>query len=253
VAAARLPAGGRDLGLASRAFGFMRRQFARVTLLGPRFDLGPRLGKLGQPLLAPRQFFRDRQAVRDVRRIRRLGLGHQIGNFGLQLCLDLARVFIRQRAVPAGIGVNLRAVKPDRSHLQNAHLARHLQHLDEQRLDLFEKPPPERCDRVVVRMIIGSNEAKRYRVIGRPFQLAARKHPRRVAINQNAEQHAGMIGGRSRAAITAAHRPKVEPVDHLHNEARQMLLGKPLVYRRWQQKSGLPIDPTEIVDHKAAS
>ena len=54
MAAARLPAGGRDLGLAGRAFGFMRRQFARVTLLGPRFDLGTRLGKLGQPLLAPR-------------------------------------------------------------------------------------------------------------------------------------------------------------------------------------------------------
>jgi hypothetical protein len=161
----------------------MLRQFTRVTLLGPRFDLGPRRGKLGQPLLAPRQFFRDRQAVGNVYRIRRLGLGHQIGNFGLQLRLDLARVFIRQRAMPAGIGMDLRAVEPDRSHLQHAHLARHLQHLDKQRLDLLEKPPPERRDRVVVGMIVGRNEAERHRIIGRPFQLAARKHPRRVAIN----------------------------------------------------------------------
>ena len=70
--------------------------------------------------------------------------GHQIGNFGLQLCLDLARMFIRQCAMPAGISVDLCAVQPDRSHLQHVHLARQLQHLNEQRPDLFSKPPPER-------------------------------------------------------------------------------------------------------------
>jgi tetratricopeptide (TPR) repeat protein len=50
-----------------------------------------------------------------------------------------------------------------------------------------------------------------------------------------------MIRRRSRAAITAAHRPKVEPVDHLHNEARQMLLRQPLVNRRRQQEPGVRI------------
>src|SRR4029077_10536671 len=43
---ARLFCGGRNLGLAGREFGFMRRQFALVTPPGPRFDFGPRLGKL---------------------------------------------------------------------------------------------------------------------------------------------------------------------------------------------------------------
>ena len=33
------------------------------AFLGARFDLGTRLGKLGQPRLTPRQFFRDRHAV----------------------------------------------------------------------------------------------------------------------------------------------------------------------------------------------
>ena len=48
--------------------------------------------------------------------------------------------------MPAGVGVNLRAVQRHRAHLQNAHLPRQQQHLNEQRLDLFQKPPPERRD-----------------------------------------------------------------------------------------------------------
>ncbi len=147
----------------------MLRQFARVTLLSTGFDLRARFGKLAQALLAERQLFRYRHAVGNIRCIRSLGFGHQIGDFGLQLCLDLARMFIRQCAMPAGISVDFCAVQPDRSDLQQAHLARPLQHLNEQRLNLFQKPPPERRDRVVVRMIVGRYEAERYRVIARPF------------------------------------------------------------------------------------
>ena len=223
--AAGLLARGRRLGRARRELGLMLGLLARVALLGARFDLRPRLGDLAQALLAPRQFVGDRHAVGNVRRIRRFGLGHQIGHFGLQLRLDLARMLIRQRAVPAGVGVDLRAVERHRAHLQHAHLARQQQHLNEQRLDLLEKPSPERRDRVVVGMIVGRDEAERHRVIGRPLQLAARKHARRIAVNQNAQQHARVIRRRAGAAIAPAHRAQVEPVDHLHHEARQMLSG----------------------------
>ena len=154
--------------------------------------------------------------------------------------------------MPAGVGVDLRAVERNRAHLQHAHLARQQQNLNEQRLDLFEKPPPECGNRVVVGMIVGRDEAKRHRIIGRPLQLAARKHPRRIAVNQNAEKHARMIGRRSRTAITPAHRAKVEPVDHLHNEARQMFLRQPLVHRRRQQKSGLSINRPEVAHRQEA-
>src|SRR3982751_4552502 len=44
---------------------------------------------------------------------------------------------------------------PSRAHLEHAHLARHRQHLDEQPLDLLEKPSPERGDRVVIGMLVG--------------------------------------------------------------------------------------------------
>jgi hypothetical protein len=72
--------------------------------------------------------------IGNVRRVRRLGFGHEIGDFGLQLRLDLARMFIGKRAVPARVGVDFRAVEPDRPHFQYAHLARQQQHLNEQRL-----------------------------------------------------------------------------------------------------------------------
>ena len=228
----------------------MLRELALITLLGARFDLRARLRDFTQALFAPRQFFGDRHAVGNIRRIRRLGFGHQIGHFGLQLRFDLARVFIRKRAVPAGVGVYLRAVQRERAHLQNAHLARQKQHLNEQRLNLFQKPPPERRDGVVVGMIVGGNEAERHAVIGRPLQLAARKNARRIALHQQPEQHRGMIRRRARAAIIPAHRPKVEAVDHLDHKARQMPLRQPLVNRGRQQKSRLPINRPEIAQQR---
>ena len=80
------------------------------AFLGPRLDLGSGLGEFCQPLLAARQFVGDRQAVGQVRAVGRLGLGQQLGHFDLQLRLDLAGMLIGQRAVPAGIGMDLGAV-----------------------------------------------------------------------------------------------------------------------------------------------
>ena len=89
-----------------------------------RLDLRARLSDFPQALLAPRQFFGDRHPVGNVRGVRRLGFGQQCSHFGLQLRFDPAGVLIGKRAMPAGVGVDLRAVQRDRAHhLQNAHLA----------------------------------------------------------------------------------------------------------------------------------
>ena len=70
-------------------------------------------------------------------------------------------MLIEQRAVPAGIGVDLGAVERHRAHLEHAHLARHLQHLDEEIPRSPEKLSPERCDRVVIRMLVRRDETER--------------------------------------------------------------------------------------------
>ena len=140
--AAGLLAGRGGLGLALGEFGRVLGPLALVALFRPRLDLRARFRKLGQTLLAQGQLFGNRHAVGDVGLIRRLGARQQIRHLGFQLRLEVARVVPRQRAVAAGVGVDLRAVKADRSQFQNPHLAREQQNPNEQRLDLLEKPPP---------------------------------------------------------------------------------------------------------------
>jgi len=127
-------------------------------------------------------------------------------------------MLIRQRAVTAGVGVDLGPIQCHRAQLQHTHLACHAQHLHEQRLDLLEKTPPERGNRVVIGMLIGGDEAQRHRIIGRPLQLAARKHAGGIAIDEDAQQQLGMVGCLPRSTIAAGHRPQIQLRDHLHNE-----------------------------------
>ena len=132
----------------------------------------------------------DRWKVTDEdkrRLVRRLGLGHQLGHFGLQLRLDLARMLVRQRAMTTGVGVDLRAIQRHRAHLQDAHFPRHAQNLDEQSLDLLEKALAKRGDRVVIGMVVGGDVAERHRIVGRPLQLAAREDAGGVPIDDQAE------------------------------------------------------------------
>ncbi len=75
--------------------------------------------------------------------------------------------------MPAGIGVELRPVEPNRAKLQNPHLARQNQTLDEQLLDVAQKPAPERRDRVVIWIFIRGHTAERHSVICGAFELPA--------------------------------------------------------------------------------
>jgi hypothetical protein len=152
--------------------------------------------------------------------------------------------------VPTGVGMNLGAVQRDRTHLEHPHLARQLQHLHEHTLDLLEKAPPKRRDRVVVGMVVRRDEPERDRIVGRPLQLPAGKHSRGVAVNQNAQQQRRMVGRRSRAPIASAHRRQVQPLNHFDNEPRQMPLRKPLIHRWWQKVSGRAINHAEIAQRR---
>ena len=210
---------------------------ALEAFLGARLDLRARLGQLRQPLLAPRQLVGNRHAVRQVGLIRSLGLGHQLGHLGLQLRLDPAGMLIGQRAVAAGVGVDLRAIQRHRAQRSRPISRASSSTSHEQPLDLPQKAPPERSDRVVVGMIVRRDEAERHRIIRRPLQLAARKHAGRIAIDHNAQQQRRVIRRRTRAAVAARHRRQVQPRDHLDHEPRQVILRKPLVHPRRQQKN----------------
>ena len=231
--------------------GAMLRHLLLEAFLGAGFKLGAGLGKLGQTLLTARQFLRNRHAVHHISLIGGFRPCQQFGHFGLQLAFDLGGMFIGQRAVPAGIGVDLGAIQRHRAKLEQAHLAGQFQHPHEQRFDVLEKAPTKRRNGVVVGMIVRRNEAERHRIIGRPLQLAARKHAGRIAINQQPQQQGRMITGRPGAAIAPHHRRKVQPVDHLDNKPRQMPLGKPVIERGRKQKSRVAVKLAEIA-HRSA-
>ncbi len=125
----------------------------------------------------------------------------------------------------AGVGVDLGPIQCHRAHRENAHLARQQQHLDEQRLDLLEKPSPECGDGVVVGMVVRGDEAERHRIVGCPFEFAGRKYPGGAAIHEEAQQHRRVGGSRTGAAIAFAHRAQVQTIHHLHDELRQGLCG----------------------------
>lgn len=60
-----------------------------------------------------------------------------------------------------------------------------------------------------------------------------------------------MIRRGARTAISPAHRPKVEAVDHLHHKARQMTLRQPLVDRGRKQKPSLTVNRAKIAQRRA--
>ena len=172
----------------------MFRFLARIALLGPCLDRRLCLRNRRQPLRTQRQFLRDRHPVRHLGLIGGLRLTQQISHFRLQLCLDLGRVLIRQRAMAAGVGVDLGAVQRHCAQLQNPHRAGHAEHLHEQPFDLPQEAAAERRDGVVVGMLVGGNKAERHRIMRRPFQSAAGKHAGRVAVDDQAKQQPGVVG-----------------------------------------------------------
>lgn len=89
-------------------------------------------------------------------------------------------------------------------------------------------------------------------VIRRPFKLATRKHPRRIAINQNSKQNLRMIRCRTRAAIAAAHCPQIQSFDNLDNKTCKVLLGKPFIHRRRKKKAGRTIYHSKVAHRTTA-
>jgi hypothetical protein len=240
-------AGRRRLGVARRQLGLILRLLVRETVSGPRLNLRPGLGQLLQALLTARQFLGDRQAVGEIRPVCRFGLGQQVGHLGFQLRLDPTRMLVGQRAVTAGLGVELGAVQGHRAHLEQTHFACQEQDLSEQSPDLLEKPPPKCRDGVMVGMFIRRDEAEGHGIVGRPLQFTAREHPGCIAVHPNAQEQRRVIGGRTGPAIALDHRAQVQLVDHLHHKARQVRLRQPLVHRQRQQKSSLTINHAEVV------
>ncbi len=131
--------------------------------------------------------------------------------------------------MPRCVGFDLRAVKTDVSQLEQFHFLGHLQDLQEQVAQFAKKTPAERRQAVVIGMAAGSNVAEGHRIVGCPLQLAAGENTRGVAIDQNRQQGRRMVRLRSPSRVLSRQLRKIKLVDHLHDEARQVILAQPIV------------------------
>ena len=87
--------------------------------------------------------------------------------------------------------MDLGAIEAQRAKTGEPVLAGNLQDLDEARLDLFGKAPPEPREGILIGRAVGGNEAKRQRVVGRPLDPATGEASRGIAVD---EQRAGIAG-----------------------------------------------------------
>ena len=142
---------------------------------------------------------------------------------------------IRQGAVPTGVGVDLGAVQTDRPEAAELVLARHLQHLHKGRFELLVEALAKPRQGVVVGMQIAGDEPKRQRVVGGPLDLAAGVAARGIAVDQQRQQHRGVVSLAALAGIRPLQFAQVQPFDHFHHVPGQMPFGQPLLYRRQQQ------------------
>lgn len=134
-----------------------------------------------------------------------------------------------------GIGVNLGAIQSDPAKLQVLHLPGDAQHLHKQRLDLLEKALPEGAQRFMIQLRIGGDIAKGDRFVGCRLDAPARINACGVAVNEQTTHHTRVIGNRARAAVLPAQRREIELIDDIDDKARQVILGRPLIHRGWQQ------------------
>jgi len=134
------------------------------------------LPDLLQTLLAETQFLRQlisspRSMLGILGLIRGFGRSQQLRHLRLQLAHFLLHPTVAHRFVLGGIGPQLRAIQ---SHMPQTHQPRLLaetKNLHEKTRQGLQMTTPELCDRGMVRVLIGREHPKRYRLIRRFLEL----------------------------------------------------------------------------------
>jgi hypothetical protein len=149
--------------------------------------------------------------------------------------------------MPRGVGVYLGPVQGHRPKLQQLHLLRDAEHLDEQRLNLLEESLAEPAQRIVIRVGIGREVAKCQGIVRCLLDTSARIGPRGVAVDEQRQEHRWMIGRRPRAAVSTNQCREVQLIDDVRHETRQVVFRQPVIERGRQEVRRVTITGTEMV------
>jgi hypothetical protein len=132
--------------------------------------------------------------------------------------------------------VHLGPIQAHRPQLEHPHRLGVAEHLNEDCLDLLQEALAETVDRVVIRMRVPRDIAKRDRVIARPFQGPAGEGAGRVPVEQQRQEHRRVVRIATPTGIALLEPRDVELLDHVDNEPSQVIFRQPLLYTRRKQK-----------------
>ena len=129
------------------------------------------------------------------------------------------------------LACQLGAVETDCTECEKLHLVRQFEHLQEYATQFVEKAAAEAGQRVVVGVAAGGEVVGGDGIVGGAFDAAAGESGGGVAVDQQAEQDFGMVGGAAAPGVGAGETGKVKLLDGFDNETRKMILGEPVVDR----------------------
>jgi len=122
--------------------------------------------------------------------------------------------------------MELGPVQTDRSQLEYTRLLRQQEYLHEEVLQFGQEGAPKGRQRIVVGMQVARDEAERHRLIRGPLDLARTKHPGRIAIEQQAQQHLRGVGLSTAGPIPGIQSRQVKLGHAVYHEACQMVGGQ---------------------------
>ena len=87
----------------------------------------------------------------------------------------------------------------------------------------------------MIRLGIGGDEPKGYRVVAGPLDPSAGDGAGGLAVGQQLRRHLRVVGMRAGAAVLVGEPGEIQLLHDLHHEAGQMISRQPLIHRGAQQ------------------
>ena len=225
--------------LSSRSLGQLRRvlgQWGGIAGGGP--------GQRRLALLPAGDLLGNRQALLERGRIGLLGFGQQLLHLQFQLLDHLPGPLVTDRAVLAGIGQHLGAV--DRhgklADWEPFEFPGQLEDLHEARGQEVLVFAAEGAKGVVIGVGVGGEEAHRNTVVSALPDAAAAEGAGGVAVDEQAQQHAGRVWGAAGAAGVALDLAQVKGLDGVEDEMDQRIGGYPLAQIGGQEQRGVAVN-----------
>ena len=125
------------------------------------------------------------------------------------------------------------------------------EYLTEQLRDRIAVASPESRKCRVIKALVCTNDAERNVIDQTLFDPSRRSFTHAVAIDQDREHKGRVISSTATAvcAVLGIEGSEIELGHHVENEERQMVRGKPVRHRRWQQEKLVTIGFSQVDRH----